>query len=220
MTEASPVMAMSAWRTNAEMVADVARLGYLGGRVLDCTYGRGTFWKVFRPAELVACDGDPAKSPIGYSVDFTRMPFADEEFDASVIDGPYKLNGTPTIEVDEAYGVHVTSSREGRHELIKGGIVECVRVTRVGGHVLVKCQDQVNGGKVRWQSRIFADHAEALGCRLRDSFLFPSYRPQDEERGQQHARRNYSTLLVLEVGRRRPCAQLGLDLGGEPERAT
>lgn len=197
MTDLAPVMAAGDWRTNAEMIADVARLGYLDGRVLDCTHGKGTFWKVWQPAELVACDLHPLKSPIGYSVDFTDLPFADGEFDAAVIDGPYKLNGRPTAKVDEPYGVHVPASRDGRHELIKAGITECIRVTRVGGHVLVKCQDQVNGGKVRWQTRIFAEHAEQLGCRLRDSFLFPSYRPQDAERGQQHARRNFSTLLVL-----------------------
>ena len=33
-----------------------------------------------------------------------------------------------------------------------------------GGTLLVKCQDQVCGGDVRWQTREFADHAESVGC--------------------------------------------------------
>lgn len=63
------------WPTNADLIADVAKLGYLDGPVLDTTYGEGTFWKMWRPNDLTACDIDPAKSPIGYSVDFTSLPF-------------------------------------------------------------------------------------------------------------------------------------------------
>ena len=36
----SEVMRATRWSTNAEMIADAARLGYVEGRVLDTTYGR------------------------------------------------------------------------------------------------------------------------------------------------------------------------------------
>ena len=39
------VFTATRWATNAEMIEDVARLGYLDGSVLDVTYGLGTFWK-------------------------------------------------------------------------------------------------------------------------------------------------------------------------------
>ncbi len=73
------------------LIADVERLGYLPGTVLDPTYGLGNFWNVYRPAQLTGCDIDPEKSPIGYSVDFRKLPFGDGEFDAVVFDPPYRL---------------------------------------------------------------------------------------------------------------------------------
>jgi hypothetical protein len=52
-----PVAAAKRWPTNAHLIADVARLGYLDGRVIDVTYGEhGGFWKVWRPEHLVAHD--------------------------------------------------------------------------------------------------------------------------------------------------------------------
>lgn len=195
------VLAAGTWRNNAELIRDgVVPLGYLRDedRVLDPTYGLGRFWALWQPATLVACDLDRAKSPLGRSVDFTAMPWADGWFDAVVLDPPYKLNGTGGSHASDAgYGVADSISWQDRHALICEGISECARVSR--RHLLVKCQDQVCSGRVRWQTRIFADHAETQGCRLVDRFDLASYREQPPGRRQVHARRNYSTLLVFEV---------------------
>jgi SAM-dependent methyltransferase len=191
------VMAVGAWTTNADLIADVARLGYLDGRVLDPTYGLGGFWRRWQPAELIASDLDPAKSPIGHSVDFTRLPWPAATFEAVAFDPPYKLNGTPDAAVDARYGVHVPTTWQDRMALIRDGIAEAVRVLRPGGHLLIKCQDQVCSGRVRWQTREFADHAEAHGCELIDRFDLLAHRPQPPGRRQVHARRNASTLLVM-----------------------
>jgi hypothetical protein len=59
----APVLAVAAWPTNAELIADVARLGYIRGRVWDATYGRGVWWKLYRPACLLASDIAPAPQP-------------------------------------------------------------------------------------------------------------------------------------------------------------
>lgn len=186
------------WPTNAELIEDVAKLGYLDGRVADVTYGYGTFWKRWRPYELYATDLDAAKSPLrGESVDFTNLPYSDSEFDAVVFDPPYKLNGTPTDSVDERYGVHVVKSWQDRYELIYKGLDECCRVSK--RYVLLKCQDQVCGGKKRWQTLDFANHANWNKWRLEDRFdMLVTPRPQPGGRRQVHAQVNYSTLLVFE----------------------
>jgi SAM-dependent methyltransferase len=196
-------MAVGAWRNNAEMVADAAALGYLAEPVLDVTYGRGRFWTCHRPAQLTACDLDPARSPVGYGVDFTDIPFDDGSFATVVLDPPYKLVGTPSLEgFDDDYGLtsHSWSSHGAtadRHGLVCRGIEECSRVLAPGGHLLLKCQDQVNSGKVQWQTIEFTTHARGAGLELVDQLHLLSHRPQPAGRTQRHARRNYSTLLVL-----------------------
>lgn len=195
------VNAAHAWRNNAELIVACRTLGYLrdDAYTLDPTYGRGTFWKLWRPERLVRHD---LKLD---GVDFTALPHADREFDAITFDPPYKLNGTATPAVDERYGVDAYMSQPERHRLIRQGIIECVRVLATDGVLLVKCQDQVNAGRVRWQTREFADAAEAHGCRLVDMLHMLGGRPQPEGRRQVHARRNYSTMLVL---RRRPARRV------------
>lgn len=197
------VMAISTARNNAELIEQCAALGYLTDDMvtLDPTYGLGRFWTRWRPAALEASDLDQAKSPIGRSVDFTNLPWSDSEFDAVVFDPPYKLNGTSTATgaatCDADYGVSHYQSWQDRMQLCIDGINEAHRVLKPGGMLLVKCQDQVCSGKVRWQTIEFTNHAVGLGSRLVDQLHLPSYRPQPAGRRQVHARRNYSTLLVL-----------------------
>jgi hypothetical protein len=191
------VLTATAWKSNAELIEDVAKMGYLDGRVLDVTYGRGTFWKNWRPADLTACDLDPDKSPIGRSVDFTDLPLEwSRAFDAVVLDPPYKLNGRPNAAVDERYGVETRSSWQDRHRLVKDGIRSCASVTR--RYLLLKCKDQVVGGGKRWQTFEFTNCAATYGLVLEDRFdMLVTPRPQPKGRRQVHTQSNYSTLLVF-----------------------
>lgn len=197
------VMAIQDYSSNSGLMLACRDLGYLSDEdvVLDPTFGHGTFWKAWMPTMLFGSDLDAEKSPTNDSVDFTDLPWDDDTFDVEVLDPPYKLNGTPDPTIDKRYGVHLASSWQGRHALIRDGISEAARVLRKKGRLLLKCQNQVCGGKVRWQAREFADHAETVGFELEDELLYPSYRPQPAGRVQQHARRNYSSLLVLKKTR-------------------
>lgn len=198
------VMSIADWPTNGHLIASCAQLGYLRPewRTLDPTYGLGTFWTVWSPSELVAHDLVPAKSPTGESVDFRCLPYTGRSFDAVVFDPPYKLNGTPsdTDGVDERYGVAGEPVRwQDRMGLIAQGVIECARVLDKG-YLLVKCQDQVSSGKVRWQTTLVKDAAAMVGLGYVDRFDYLGGRAQDEERGQKHARHNSSQLLVFKRG--------------------
>jgi hypothetical protein len=200
-----PVFAIGPARTNAELIESCVSLGYITDTdtILDPTYGLGRFWTRWQPATLVASDLDVTKSPYGTSVDFTSTPWPDSSFDAVVFDPPYKLNGTGgSHPSDKRYGVAgPNSSWQARHRLIRAGITEALRVLRPDGTLLVKCQDQVCSGSVRWQTREFSEHAEKNGSRLIDMMHLLSYRSQPANRRQLHARRNYSTLLVFSNSR-------------------
>lgn len=194
-------MAISTATNNAELMMQCRDLGYLHDdwRVLDPTHGCGRFWTHWKPRRLIACDLDLNRSPFGQAVDFRALPFPDRHFEAVVFDPPYKLNGTGGSHAsDDSYGVATKGIRwQDKHATIRDGITECWRVLADGGYLLVKCQDQVCSGQVRWQTIEFTQHAVALGCRLVDMLHLPSYRPQPDGRRQVHARRNYSTLLVF-----------------------
>lgn len=204
MTTTGPVLAAARWRTNADLIADVARIGYLRTTdvVLDATYGRGVFWRRFRPDRLICHDTRTD------GVDFRKLPEPDHSVDVEVLDGPYKLNGRPS-DPDERYGVDIPARWQDRHALICDGITEAARVVRRGGLLLVKCQDQVCSGAVRWQTRIFADHAETVGFDQVDRFdrvTTPRAQPERKRKDgapsvQQHAARNLSSLLVLRLVR-------------------
>lgn len=198
----APVLAIRQWLSNGHLIADCVRLGYLqrDWRTLDPTYGYGIFWSVWQPDELVASDLDPKKLPIGYPVNFRCLPWGDEEFRASVYDPPYKLNGTPENVggIDERFGVHEPTHWRERMELICVGAREVARVTEE--YLLVKCQDQVVSGKIRWQTRAVEDAVAAVGFGLKDRFEFLGFRPQPPVQKQRHAWRQSSQLLVFKRG--------------------
>ena len=193
-----PVLAAQRWRTNGDLIADVARLGYLRDTdwVLDATYGRGRFWTKWKPD--LTRGGFVAHDLKTDGVDFRHLPHPDRSFDVGVLDGPYKLNGTPALgDFDQAYGVDRVSTWQDRHTLIRDGIAELARVAR--RIVLVKCQDQVCSGAIRWQTDEFTDWALTLGLVKVDRFdLLGGGRPQPMEgRTQKHAHGRPSTLLVF-----------------------
>ena len=194
------VRAIGDRKSNAALIADCHRLGYLKADdlVADVTYGLGRFWTYWAPDALLASDLDPLKSPCGLSVDFTDLPFETDELDAVVFDPPYKFSGTSQVASDAGYGIGAYLSPDDRMELIFAGVAEAARVARPGGKVFVKCQDQVVSGRVVWQTLEIAEFAGFQSLDLIDMLHVSSYRPQPAGRRQLHARRDYSTLMVFE----------------------
>lgn len=188
-------------RTNAALIADAHRLGYIAAddRVLDVTYGRGRFWSEWRPTLLVGHDIDPLFAPHG-PADFTALPYADHSWDVVVFDPPYKLNGTSAHPSDTAYGVGGPYVRAGdRLGALAAGCREAARVAR--RVVLVKCQDQVVSGRKVWQTDIATNAVTAdPEWRKADRLELFGSRPQPAGRRQVHSRTTTSTLLVF--GRR------------------
>lgn len=195
----APVMAIGG-QSNADLIEACHQLGYIkdSDSVLDPTYGLGRWWAKWEPERLACTDINGDRVESGCSIDFRDLVFKDDEFDVVAFDPPYKLNGTGGSHAsDEAYGVDGSyRSWQSKHALIRDGMTECTRVLKRGGILLVKMQDQVCSGHVRWQTKEFWLHASTIGLDLIDELLLPSYRAQPEGRSQRHARRNYSTLQV------------------------
>lgn len=197
-----PILAVNNWPSNAELIRDVARIGYLRrmDHIVDMTYGRGTFWKLWKPLP-----GRLVKHDVQLDgVDFRELPHEDETFDVAVFDPPYKLNGTPSLgDFDARYGIGDVGNRKWRPrmQLIADGFKEACRVVKVKGKVLVKCQDQVCSGQMRWQTDMLTKIAtDGMYCmRKVDRFdMLGGGMDQPAGRSQVHARGRGSTLLVFE----------------------
>lgn len=164
-----PVRAYGSYKTNAELVHAAARLGHLRptDRVLDVTYGKGVWWRVWRPTggQLYKSDlHDRTGGPDVAVHDFRCLPYPGGMFDAVAYDPPYGLRGTVN-ESNGGYGLEGDYlSVDARHELMRDGLTECARVA--SRRVLMKVQPQVCSGQVWWQDRIFADHGEQCGLVL------------------------------------------------------
>lgn len=196
----APVLAATVWRTNGELIADCARLGYLheDWHTLDPTYGRGTWWSIFRPRSLVTHDIRID------DVDFRRLSEADETFEAIAYDPPYVSVGgrrtTGMPDMHDRYGLtDAPKSPAQLQEVIDAGLAEMYRVAKPGAFVLCKCQDYTSSGKLWIGTHWTLTTGLRLGFELFDRLehVADSPRPQPPGRRQVHARRNLSTLLVL-----------------------
>lgn len=206
--------------TNARLMVDCARLGYLVDVVVDVTYNAGRFWRE-HPAPALRFDIDPQWD--AQVADFRDLPLERESVATVVLDPPYKLNGTSTgigpSALDHGYGVAgAYSSVDTTHNLIRAGIDEAWRVLAPGGLLLLKCQAQQNAARMNDQPGMFAQYAIDTGHWHDEDRLHVVTTPRKQPRAQCSARANYSTLVVLRARRTRTDrAQNALDFDTKRE---
>ena len=194
----APVLAATAWPTNAHLIEDVARL-YLKPDmlILDPTFGRGIWWQRWKPNRIIIHD---LKLD---GVDFRNLPEADGTFDAVAFDPSYVSVGgrkTTTIpDMHNRYGLtDAPTSPAGVQADIDAGLKEMVRVLKPGGILLTKCQDYISSGKFFPGTHYTLTTALSLGLTPIDRLEHLSgVRPQPPGRRQVHSRRNLSTLFVF-----------------------
>lgn len=197
------IKAVTAWPNNAALIADCARIGYLDGELvtLDPTYGRGMWWTKWRPTDLIMhdirLDG----------VDFRHLPEADDSISQAVFDPPYMAPGgrkTSTIgDFNDRFGLHESARTPADNQVvINDGIGELARVLTHRAVLLVKCMDYVNSGRLFPGTHYTLTHALASGFRLVDRLEHVGRMGPQSQTTQVHARRNLSTMFVLERWRR------------------
>lgn len=209
--------------TNADLILSVAPI-YLTGSVLDVTYGEGKWWDRFTPDPFTY--HDLIKVPEhedGTGVDFRNLPHADRSFDTVCFDPPYIISGGQSAtmpEFQDAYGVgghnlQMTDSEGGNvalHNLIRGGLLEAIRVSR--RFVLVKCMEFAQGSGVNnafgsdFHDIPFAVKTWALaaGCTTHDTIVHHAGSGPGGHNifTAKRARRHHSYLIVFTVPRADP----------------
>lgn len=200
------VCAVTRWPSNAEMVYDAWRLGYidLRSKIVDMTYGRGVWWTYLEQhlghpiARLV---------PHGHGVDdvdFRQLPERNGSTKTVVFDPPFVSTGgrtTSTLhDFNGAYGtVHSEKTPKLNQErLINPGIEEGARILRADGRLLVKCTNYISSNRYQQGIRWTIEHAESIGLTLFDQFIMAGDpRAQPSGRRVLHSRNNYSALCVF-----------------------
>lgn len=219
-----PILSGHTWDNNGQLILALARLGILrqNMRILDPTYGEGVFWKYWRPRSLVAHDLYELDG-----VDVRALPHDEATFDAVTFDPPYvSMGGRGTSgmkDFQRRYGLGQAPKNPValQKEIIEPGMVECERVAKPGGIILVKCMPYVSSGNTYPGHHLTWHFATSvLGLNYLDEFaLIGDVRPQPPrartiklsdgrkvtiKSKQHHPRHNPSYLFVFQKPRRRP----------------
>lgn len=238
-----PVLAAASWRSNAELIEDVVRLGYIrpDDRVIDLTYGQGIWWKNYdHPGHFTAMFHDAVDPPkkgaarlaerarthptAGTVGDFTRLHMPTAAYEVVAFDPPYVcLGGRTTIGEDVAgfvagYGLRdAPRTPDDMRAFIAQGLAEATRICVPGGILLVKCAPYISSGKLQLGDHWLLEDALALGLKVEERFIHVGHvRPQPGGRRVVHARNNYSVLFVF----RTPPARKPSKEPAEPDRGV
>jgi hypothetical protein len=201
---------------NGELLAQACSLWVKpDDEVLDLTYGRGLFWTVYEPANLVTND---IATDADLAYDYRALPHWMAQWcDVVVFDPPYISTGgvrTSTLERNrkgdlspdfyDRYGIGGASGWQAVFADIALGMANAERALRPGGRLLVKTCDYVESGARRWARRHVEDIAESLGMTKVDEFIHhsgtgpqPTTNRDGSPRRQVHSRRAHSFLLIF-----------------------
>ncbi|MBC1604490.1 site-specific DNA-methyltransferase [Listeria rocourtiae] len=180
---------------NATLIANVARLYFNErDRIADVTYGKGAFWTKVPDGQYIIVGSD-----IKTGIDFRCLPYSDNTFHHSVIDPPYARISSLKNMVT-CYGTSRFNTHQDILEMYHGGLAELKRVTKKGGYILVKCQDEVEGRRQKYT------HIELMNMAVqeydlypKDLFIFKNRKTPKTKTPQHHARKNHSYLWVFQV---------------------
>ena len=181
--------------TNADLIDQIRHLGYFDGSVIDLTYGRGSWWKVWRPDGLAWHDLEID------GVDFTDLPYEDRSWDTVCFDPPYIIVGgresSTKKDFQAAFGINVHRKQSDLDAMVRAGLAEAARVTR--HYLLVKCMDFVATATFTPMTYRVAGWANEIGLHLHDEIIHNAGSGPGGHNivTQKRARRAHSKLLVF-----------------------
>lgn len=189
--------------TNADLFPSALALyADFGEAILDMTYGLGVFWRNVdtEAYDVFKNDIDPKRGD--YHEDFRHTHFDDCAFSVVVLDPPYASRSSNKKSfVGSLYnnGNHHLDTVEDMLKFYYDGMSEAKRLLEPGGYLMVKCMDEISGGKQKRNHISILEYAVGT-LKMVDEDLFvlvSSGVPVMRHDHQLHARKNNSFLWVF-----------------------
>jgi len=208
-TGEQPILAATKWRSNAELIETIVKLGYIrpDDNLLDLTYGRGTWWNNYKhpgPFTKNALLPDDEIVDGTTQHDYTLLP--DEwasTYDVVAFDPPYIAMGgrtkTSLPDFVNRYGLmDAPRTPADLNDYNTLGLGEAAYVCKPNGLILVKCCDYISSGQLQLASHWMLQSALEMGLQVQDKLIhIGNVRPQPAGRRIVHARQNCSYLWVF-----------------------
>ncbi len=175
-------------------------------KILDMTYGLGTFWKNIDCSKYDLIKNDIDKSRGDVHFDFRNMPYItgfieENYFDIIILDPPYaSRSSNKNSFVGSLYNNanHNLNTVEDVLKFYLDGMKESFRLLKKNGYLMVKCMDEISGGKQKRNHISIWNDALKLGFTDEDLFiLVQNKKPVMRHDHQFHARKNNSFLWVF-----------------------
>lgn len=194
--------------TNEEMLARIFDLYCRPGMAIaDPTWGNGVFYKKVDLSRYAFHGTDLTQDDI----DMRDLPYPDASLDVIVLDPPYryvedKSHRKETIErCYNTESVRGSGGHDGVMGLYRDGMREAARVLKVGGYLIVKCQDTITDGKQQWVHVDLLAHGGEIGAPCIDmAVVTPSAVPPTRWKVQRSLRKGHSYFLIYRKGGRWP----------------
>lgn len=209
-------MIKSVYETNYDVIKNIMKLYEIEQFDLDCTYSTGSFWKNLKEPKIKSDIEPVVEGVLEYNSE--NLPFEDGSMKSTMYDPPFVIVGKTFKENKKGSSVIAKRfSGFGTFEELKSNyyksLKELYRITEDKGIVVMKCQDQVSGGKNYFSHILIMAMAEQIGFYNKDLFILTSKVRMTSMGGrwkkQQHARKYHSYFIVLE--KRKPRVNYSFD---------
>ena len=182
-----------------EIIKSIIEL-HSGDIECDLTYGNGSFYKDIKEP-IYKLDISPQSEGITQSCS-TNTSFSDGQLSNLIFDPPFLTYIKQGREHNSIMGKRFSGywSYDELEKHYIGTIKESSRILKIGGILIVKCQDIIHNHKMHCTHVNVIKWAEENKFRIKDLFILPAKnRMPTNKRGiQQHARIYHSYFIVFE----------------------
>jgi hypothetical protein len=189
--------------SNARILSWISELYLPDGIDLDCTWNKGLIYRGTNLRPKLRFDIAPKRGlGVMAAADFCALPLRDGSIGSAVFDPPFFAASSKSSKIYCKYGGY--NRPEGLWDSYRAGLMELYRVLKLGGVLVMKCQDSVFGRK---QYLLHADvilYAKSIRLYARDMFIKIQHHVSigANQHNQNHARKTHCYYLVFEKKRR------------------